>query len=182
MRALLPARICPFSAGEHKRLFAVPDPADRDPSTETPRPRYWCSQCRQQRLVDTTTRVDRDRRISRWRCLNCWHTIAEAHVDPPPPDPKKPSTAPPGSAARIEEYRKRVLRGEAVFHPDDAPIQPEDVTAGIGQHGVRRKPGRTGWEAWFEMNARKVHVGTFSTLDQAIRARALARLAAGIVE
>jgi|SRR5579862_1780652 len=151
-------------------------------AAETPRPRYWCSQCQQQRLVETTTRVDRDRRISRFRCLNCWHTVAEAHVDPPPPNPQKPSTAPPGSEARIEEYRKRVLRGEAVFHPDDALVQPEDVAAGSGQHGVGRRPGRNGWHAYYSHRGKNYYVGTFPTLDAAVLGRALARLKAGILD
>lgn len=37
----------------------------------------------------------------------------------PPKLAGRPTTAPAGSAAKVEEMRRRVLNGEALFHPDD---------------------------------------------------------------
>lgn len=153
-----------------------------DPSVtaddDRPRLRYFCSQCRQRRLVEVTSTVERDRRLSRFRCLNCWHTVTEAHVDPPPPDPAEATQAAPGTPEKIAVMRRRVIAGEAVFHTHDAPLrEAPDVPA--GRPGVRKRKNGN-WEAWFEHQGRKHHVGIFTTADAAIAARGLARLAAGI--
>jgi hypothetical protein len=46
--------------------------------------------------------------------------------------PRRPTSAPPGSPARIAVYRARAGRGEALYHPADV----QDCKAGETRGGV----------------------------------------------
>jgi hypothetical protein len=48
------------------------------------------------------------------------------------PLPRRPTTAPPGSPARIAVYRRRAERGELLYHPRDA----SDCKAGETRGGA----------------------------------------------
>lgn len=47
--------------------------------------------------------------------------IIEQYRQPKPP--RKPTSAPPGSFQRLMVYHQRYVRGEAIFHPNDARLE-----------------------------------------------------------
>ena len=55
-----------------------------------------------------------------------------------PTPAREPTLARPGSPEKLEVLRRRVARGEALFHPDDEPIPlpPRETSEGY-QPGIR---------------------------------------------
>jgi hypothetical protein len=85
---------------------------------------------------------------SRGLCWNCFYTPGVRELYPstskvsrrghgvsngPAPLPE-PTDAPPGSVEKVAVLEQRARLGETLWHPQDAPMDPESVRLGMGRH------------------------------------------------
>ena len=144
------------------------------PTSTKKKHRFRCLHCRERAPVGRICRL----------CKTCFARRARpamrAYFDDDKPAPKASTQALPGSAEKIKAMRRRLLRGEALFHPDDCrdfanatpgSVQPQ------AQEQVRRISGLTGverdgtkWRARPCYLGVKHKLGTFRTETAAVKA------------
>lgn len=177
--------IRPFFEPANIEVPAVPDPSNND-TAQTPRPLFFCERCHHRAVVEVTTHNQAAQRRYRFRCLECWALWQGVHADPHAGrTPETPTKAPPKSAWKERVMRRRLLRGESLFHDhdNDAPIKSRTsrddnpdkrrLTAATGISGIRRY--LSSGKFLVRAGRPRKYVGWFPTLAEAVAALAAAK-------